>query len=78
MISEAPHNKGKEHLMQGVTSQSPSRMEYDPVFAVYRHAVHQSGPQALVKLGDELRKILHALDITLDLLSFPLPFHLQI
>ena len=26
-------------------------MEYDPVFAVYRHAVHQSGPQALVELG---------------------------
>ena len=69
MISEAPHNKGKEHLMQGVTSQSPSagEPEHNPVLAVHRHAVRQPGPQALVERGDELRQGLHAHDEPLNL-----------
>ncbi len=46
--------------------------EHDPVLAVHHHAVHQPGPQALVKLGDELRKALHAIDEPLDL---PAPDH---
>ena len=46
----------------------PARqLEHDPVLAVHRQAVHQPGPQALVKLGDELRKALHAIDEPLDL-----------
>ena len=46
---------------------SARQPENDPVHAVHRQAVHQPGPQALVKLGDELRKVLHALDEPLDL-----------
>ena len=41
--------------------------EGDPVLAVHRQAVHQPGPQALIELGDELRKALHAIDEPLDL-----------
>ena len=51
----------------------PTRQpEHDSVLAVHRHAVHQPGPQALIKLGDELRQILHALYEPLDL---PAPDH---
>ena len=34
---------------------------------MHRQAAHQPGPQALIKLGDELRQVLHALDELLDL-----------
>ena len=41
--------------------------EHDPVLGIHCHAVDQRGPQALVKLGDELWQVLHALDEPLDL-----------
>ena len=39
---------------------------HDPVLVVLRHAVYQPGPQALVKVGDELRQILQARALRCD------------
>ena len=69
MISEAPHNKGKEHLMQGVTSQFPSRRSAGTRSGpcCILSCCPPAGPYTLVELGDELRQVLHASDEVLDL-----------
>lgn len=53
------HPAGLE-LFSGFNLHPTGQPEHDPILGVDRHAVNKRGPQALIKLGDEIWQVLHA------------------
>ena len=60
------HPAGLE-LFSGFNLHPTGQPEHDPILGVDRHAVNKRGPQALIKLGDEIWQVFHGLDEPLDL-----------